>query len=174
MKNRWIPRLNLIIALSLSLSMIIPITGCKKRTQLLNEKPMVVIDADDAIKQLANAEENYGYENALSELTEKSTNTIDGDNYYRLQQNYKGIPVYGRTVVCSTDEDGNVTSFTGNVQDITTEINLTPTITTEQARQSIQTYSTEILKLQNSESITIELRPRSTQAIRFVPGRLRR
>ena len=43
--------------------------------------------------------EAYGYKNAFSELTEKDISVVDGDSYYRLQQNYKGIPVYKRTVV---------------------------------------------------------------------------
>lgn len=38
--------------------------------------------------------EAYGYKNAFSELTEKDISVVDGDSYYRLQQNYKGIPVY--------------------------------------------------------------------------------
>lgn len=111
-------------------------------------------DVDNAIQQVAKLGEDYGYENALSELTEKNTTTVDGDTYYRLQQNYQGIPVYGRTVVCAIDRDGNVTSITGNVQDIDQNINLTPSITSEQAQESIRAYVTEELE-QADTDITI-------------------
>ena len=112
---------------------------------------MIVTDADDAIKQLARNAERYGYENAMSELTEKSTTTIAGDSYYRLQQNYRGIPVYDRTVVCATDENGNVTSITGNVQDIDPNINSTPSITSEQAQKSIYAYIADVLHQDNTD-----------------------
>lgn len=143
MRNRWLSHLKHIIVLLLIFTMIIPITGCKKEDPPLNEQSMVAMDANDVITQLANAEADYGYENALSELTEKSASTIDGDSYYRLQQNYQGIPVYGRTVVCATDREGKVTSLTGNAVDINTSISLIPTITLEQATKSLDNYVAE-------------------------------
>ena len=63
--------------------------------------------AKDAIELLQSRGGDLGYKNALSELTELHTSTVDGDKYYRLQQNYRGIPVYGRTVVCVTNKRGN-------------------------------------------------------------------
>lgn len=154
MRNKKILCYRQIIALALSLVMLISLAGCKKEDSPLIDQPMNVVDANDAITKLAEAEADYGYENALSELTEKSTSTINGDSYYRLQQNYQGIPVYGSTVVCATDGDGNVTSITGNVQDIDQNINLTPSITSEQAHESIRAYVTEVLE-QADTDITI-------------------
>ena len=145
MRNRQILRLKPIIALLLNFAVILSFAGCKKDDLSTERTSMVVVDANDAIAQLAKVEEDYGYGNALSELTEKSTFTLDGDSYYRLQQNYQGIPVYGRTVVCATDEDGNVTSLTGNIEDITTSPDLTPSITLEQVNTSILSYLVDVL-----------------------------
>lgn len=96
--------------------------------------------AEDAISFSKELGKELGYENALSELTEKVTTTVDGDSYYRLQQNYQGIPVYGKNVVYATDSHGSVTSVTGNVLDIDDEINLKPSATAEQIAASVSTY----------------------------------
>ncbi len=140
MKNKMRIHLRRVVALSLSLAMLISLTGCKKEDPPIIEQSMVVEDANDAITKLAEARADYGYENALSELTEQSSVTVDGDNYYRLQQNYQGIPVYGRTVVCATDNNGSVISLTGNVLDITNEVELTPTINLDQVESSINSF----------------------------------
>lgn len=97
-------------------------------------------NADEAIRQLEKLSDEFGYENALSELTEKNTTTVDGDNYYRLQQNYQGVPVYGKTVVCVTDENGEVISVTGNVVDIEISSDITPTVSKDDINESINNY----------------------------------
>lgn len=94
-----------------------------------------------------------GYENALSELTEKITTTVDGDSYYRLQQNYQGIPVYGKTVVYTTDSHGSVTSVTGNVVDVIQTINVNPTITQSQLMDSIKKYVEENLEIDSIDGL---------------------
>lgn len=94
-----------------------------------------------------------GYENALSELTEKITTTVDGDSYYRLQQNYQGIPVYGKNVVYATDSHGSVTSVTGNVVDVTQTINVNPTITQSQLMDSIKKYVEENLQIDSIDGL---------------------
>lgn len=117
------------IASLLCAAFLVSFTGCGHDAPVPTEEAMAaeamtVADAPDAIAQLADTAEDYGYKNALSELTEQSTTEIDGDYYYRLQQNYQGIPVYGRTVVCATDGDGNVTSITGNTIDVGEELRI--------------------------------------------------
>lgn len=104
------------------------------------ETSMVITGANEAIDLLANSEEAFGYQNALSELTVKSTSSVDGDCYYRLQQNYMSIPVYGKSVVCVTDKDGNVTSITGNAIDIKKDGDFSILITVEQVNQAIRNY----------------------------------
>ena len=117
-------------------------------------RELVVDSADDAIRQLGVISDEYGYENALSELTEKSTATIDGDSYYRLQQNYKGIPVYGRTVVVATDEDGSVTSLTGNVDDVYEEMILEPSVSMDMIADSVSKYIENELSIDVTEELS--------------------
>lgn len=161
-KRSWVVQCRAILCIILCLAMVVPFAGCKKNDVqdnadgTENVSAMVINDADDAIEQLADLGENAGYSNALSELTKKSTATIDGDKYYRLQQNYQGIPVYGRTVVCATDEDGNVTSVTGNALDVDADINLMPTVTQEKAEASIKEYLAKELGYDNTDWLTID------------------
>lgn len=92
------------------------------------ERVPAVHSAQEAIDVLSGISMDLGYENALSELTEVHSATVDGDSYYRLQQNYQGIPVYGRTIVYATDETGAQISVTQNIQDVPGGLNLEPTI----------------------------------------------
>lgn len=109
--------------------------------------------ADEAISQLEKLSDEFGYENALSELTEKNTAIVDGDSYFRLQQNYQGIPVYGKTVVCVTNEDGSVLSVTGNVVDIDSSMNLIPTISYSKATDFAISFIADELNIDDIENI---------------------
>lgn len=114
-----------------------------------------VHSAEEAISQLEKLGDCLGYENALSELTVKTTTTIDGDSYYRLQQNYQGIPVYGRTVVYVADEKGGILAVASNVIDVDNKINLIPTISFELAEESITTYFSKKFGIEDVEYIKI-------------------
>ncbi len=67
--------------------------------------------AREAIKSVADV---IGIENVDDELKISSTNTVDSDTYYRFQQYYNGIPVYGRNVILAADENGTALTLTGN------------------------------------------------------------
>lgn len=110
-------------------------------------------NVEEAIAHARDLGDECGYENAMSEMTEKVTTTIDGDSYYRLQQNYQGIPVYGRTLVYATDEKGNIVSVTGNVADVETNIELTPTITAKAVYTQTKQYAEKILNLHSDVSV---------------------
>lgn len=97
-------------------------------------------NVNEAIAHAKKLGEELGYENAMSEMTEKVTTEIDGDCYYRLQQNYQGIPVYGRTIVYSTDENGEVSSITGNILDVGGDVEIKPTLTYTQAIAFANSY----------------------------------
>lgn len=147
------------IASLLCAAFLVSFTGCGHDAPVPTEEAMAaeamtVADAPDAIAQLADTAEDYGYKNALSELTEQSTTEIDGDYYYRLQQNYQGIPVYGRTVVCATDENGTVSSLTGNSLDVDENISLTPTVTGEEIAHSLDDYLANVLEYEGLEPLS--------------------
>lgn len=119
----------------------------------LPKTEIIVQSAEEVIAELKETASEYGYTNALSELTEKSSTAVDGDSYYRLQQNYQGIPVYGRTVVCATDEKGNVTSITDNVVDVAENIDLVPTVTASEVEVSVNTYFADEFGFETAASI---------------------
>lgn len=110
---------------------------------------------EDIVTYTEKIGEPCGYKNALSNLTEKVTTTIDGDTYYRMQQNYKGIPVYGRTAVCVTDENEKVVSVNGNMLDVDENIDVTPTITGNQAVGFIEDYMNNEIDSDDAKNIEI-------------------
>ena len=105
----------------------------------------VVRSASEATAFLKQHGKEYGYDNALSDLMVENTVGVDGDSYYRLQQTYKGIPVYGRYVVCNTDAEGNITALVGNVTDITVSVSLTPTVSKTDVEASVAAYCSDVL-----------------------------
>ena len=98
----------------------------------------------------------YGYKNAFSELTERNVDVVDGDYYYRLQQNYKGIPVYKRTVVYAVNEKKNVTDITGNAKDVDENIDLSPSVTQAQVAEGIRIYAQNTLNEETENYAEIE------------------
>lgn len=147
-KNLWIPAA--LVAVCVLGSLIVLFKPFQKE-----KKQVTVANAEEAINQLKEMGQEYGLKNGLSELTEKYTTKIDGDSYYRLQQNYQGIPVYGRTAVCATDASGQVTSVTGNITDVAEDICMTPTASKDQIVESIQMYLTNNLGVKNADSLEI-------------------
>lgn len=147
-KNLWI--LAALVAVCILGSIIVLLKPFQKETH-----PVTVANAEEAINLLKEMGQEYGLKNGLSELTEKYTTQIDGDSYYRLQQNYQGIPVYGRTAVCATDASGQVTSVTGNVIDVAEDICMIPTVSKDQIVESIQMYLTNHLGVKDADSLEI-------------------
>ena len=139
-----------LITAAVSVGMLASLAACAKppaETAAPNEP----VTAEKAITELHRQSEVLGFDNALEELEEKNTATIGGDTYIRLQQHYEGIPVYGKTIVYAANEQGELTSVTGNVQDIDPDIDLTSTITPGQAQESIRAYAAEVLELENAD-----------------------
>ena len=73
---------------------------------------------EDAVSVLAEVGPELGYQNAFSELTPVYTQDVLDLTTYRLQQNYEGIPVYGRTASIISDEKGEVVICVNNCEDI--------------------------------------------------------
>ena len=117
----------------------------KDKTQQTGKKPVGVH------AYLVDEGKKCGYKNAFSELSEDWSTTSGELTYSRYQQNYKGIPVYGQTVVGVTDKDGNVISVTGNVEDVNEEISTTPTVKRADIDEKINTYLSEEYDITDAE-----------------------
>ena len=142
-----------IIVLSLVTMILLSLAACGKYPS----KTVDPITAEQAITQLKEQAESLGFDNALSELEEKSTTQIGSDSYIRLQQQYNGIPVYGKTIVCVANEQGELTSVSGNVVDINPDINLDPTVTMDAVESTIRAYTSDTLGREDALSAAIEI-----------------
>lgn len=111
-----------------------------------------VVDSNSAIAAAQDAAKNFGLENAANELSVASINAVDGVTYYRLQQNYKGIPVYGRTFIISADDLGNTQSLTSNSIDID-DVDTSKTISLEEAKTIIKNYLDATLRSTSGSTI---------------------
>ena len=79
---------------------------------------VVVKDEKSALEAIASVADTLGIKNVDKELKICDVNTVDGDSYYRFQQYYNDIPVYGKTVVIAADENGNATDLTSNITEV--------------------------------------------------------
>lgn len=80
---------------------------------------------EDALAAIDDLSEVLGINNVNEEFGECKTDNVLSNSYYRYEQKYKGIPVYGRSMSVSADSDGKCLLITGNYfpfEDIDTEI----------------------------------------------------
>lgn len=75
-----------------------------------------ITDEKSALKAINTVADVIGIENVEEELKISSTNTIDGDTYYRFQQFLNDIPVYGNSLVIVADSNGNAITLTSNYE----------------------------------------------------------
>ncbi|MGN1160991.1 MAG: M4 family metallopeptidase, partial [Candidatus Fimenecus sp.] len=85
---------------------------------------VIIKSEDDAIKAAQSVAGILGITDAEKELKISNVNKVDGDTYYRMQQYYNDIPVYGRSVVVAADADGNATALTSNTVPAAIDSNL--------------------------------------------------
>ena len=102
-----------------------------------------ITNSDEAIKAAKNAASQLGLQTATDELSLLKEDAVGELTYYRLQQNYQGIPVYGKTIVVVADKNGEAKGITSNVYDIK-KINI-PNMYVEESTivQAIKKYFAE-------------------------------
>lgn len=86
------------------------------------------------------AAEQMGVSLGEDDLSVKNVSQDLEETYYRLQQSYKGIPVYGRTMVVVADEDGNAEGVTSNVVSIPESVSVTPTVSKDMIEKNVKKY----------------------------------
>ncbi len=100
----------------------------------------VVLNSTAALTAVNEVKEDFGIQNADSELAELHHTTIDGDHYYRLQQTYQGLDVYGRSMVVETNSEGKVFFIAGNFCPVR-DLSLTPGIQADKANKKLHRYA---------------------------------
>lgn len=100
----------------------------------------ITIENEEAVlSALDKISESLGIKDVTKELKITSVNEVEGDKFYRVQQYYNDIPVYGNSVVLGVNENGNalgVTSNTSVVQDVDT----TPSISLDEAQKNLEEF----------------------------------
>ena len=83
------------------------------------------------------------FDDPKKELKVENVSSVKSDKYYRMQQYYSDIPVYGCTVVVGADENGNVITLTSNTAKIEKDLNITPSVSAEKVNDEIVKYFKE-------------------------------
>ena len=109
------------------------------------EKPVRLASGREAARYMEELGKKAGLRNATEDLEVLSEVTTGGVSFYRLQQTYKDIPVYGRTAVCMTDEEGLLLGFTQDLRDMPRGLDLEPTVTAEQVSDAIAAFEGGIM-----------------------------
>ncbi len=100
-----------------------------------------VTDEKSALKAISSVSDVIGIENVEEELKISSADIIDNDTYYRFQQYYNDIPVYGKSICLVTDENGQAVSLTTNYNKIS-----------EFDYKNINEYDNTVIYIENGKS----------------------
>lgn len=73
-----------------------------------------VTDEKSAFEAVSSVSNTIGINDVEKELKISGTNSFDGETFYRMQQYYNDIPVYGKDVVLASDKNGLAISLTAN------------------------------------------------------------
>lgn len=104
-----------------------------------------IVDEDSALAAIGDVAEVLGIDDANSEFSSCEVSTVSSNTYYRFQQEYKDIPVYGRSVVIVADDYGNSLSLSGNFKNVK-DINISPKINEESVLEiAHQQYGTDAI-----------------------------
>ena len=98
---------------------------------------ITVQDAQSAIRAAKAGARKLGIADAAEELSLDSVTQAGELAYYRLQQNYQGYPVYGKSFVVIAGSDGEAAGMTSNCFSISVS-QMQPAITQEEADNAVR------------------------------------
>ena len=136
------------LILSIVIGTIITLTTKSDYSQVENEQfislagkftETKVTNEESAIKAAQDAATLLGLGDVADELTLKNKNTVDGITYYRLQQMYKGYPIYGRTAVVIANYDGTTQGFSSNMTNIS-NVDFTSSLNEDKIINNVTNY----------------------------------
>ncbi len=97
---------------------------------------VIITDEKSAIEAVASVSDALGIQNAESELKVSFTNKRETETYYRIQQYYNGIPVFGRNITVVAGKEGNALGLTSNYSPVG-DIDITPSLNEEKISNKI-------------------------------------
>lgn len=131
MKKNVLRYASLLFALVMLCSSLTLLSGCTSKEDTAAQSDSAYVSIDDvasdvkvvdkktAIKAVIPYAESLGLTDPEKELKVSSVNTVGEEKYYRMQQYYEDVPVYGRTVVVGAEKNGEVAALTSNTVAIT-------------------------------------------------------
>lgn len=145
--------ISLILALMTVFSLLFSLSSCTENNTEVDE---VKIDTDyvsiddeisgasiddehDVLNIFQELSETLGIENAEKELKISNINEVGGEVFYRAQQYYEDIPVYGNSVVLGVDENGKTFCLTSNTVSVK-DVDTTPKISFEDAKNELEKF----------------------------------
>ncbi len=105
-----------------------------------------VTNKEEAMTAINTVAEQLGMADAANELTTCREQNYFDTNFYRFDQSYQGIPVYGRSVILAANEYGTVQVLTHNYQNVD-GINIEPKLTMEQALEVVNESYPEVTSI---------------------------
>lgn len=114
-----------------------------------------VTSEDEALQYLINNADSFGIVDGEETLEIKNTISDSDGSVYKFQQNYKGIPVFGKGISLKTDTDGTVLMSVGNYENITKDINVNPTVSKDLIIDAIQQYMVETMKFESVSDVIV-------------------
>lgn len=100
-----------------------------------------IVDSASAILAAQESAPSLGLNNAFDELELYSLSETDGQKFYRLQQLYNGLPVYGCYVTIIASDQGEALGLLSDCKDIDESISLIPSISQEEIENNIKQYA---------------------------------
>lgn len=118
----------------------------------LSEFGFQATNSDEALEVLGSLTGVLNIDSAGDELSLKNENAVGDSTYYRFQQEYQGLMVYGRSIVLSTDAEGNAQLLAGNLVDMSvadTEAQID--------KETAISYALNYLSVENNAEVDAEL-----------------
>lgn len=97
-----------------------------------------VTDEDSAYKAVESVKEDLGISNPRKELHLNVVQNYGKNKYYRMQQYYNEVPVYGRELVIGTNKSGKPLSLNANYRPLSKSVSTTPKVSGETVRQNVK------------------------------------
>ena len=151
--------LSLLLVFVLFVSMFSFLTACSNEEKLDEEDTNVsyvsmdydisdvkIIDEESALKAVESIAESLGISDVNKELKIEKVNEFNDEKFYRMQQYYNDIPVYGKDIVLAVGNEGVANTVTTNITQITSHVNTEALISQGDLEEIITSYLTKELK----------------------------
>lgn len=151
--------LSLMLVLVMFVSMFSFLTACSKEEKSDEEDTNIsyismdydisgvkITDEESALKAVESIAESLGISDVNKELKIEKVNEYNDEKFYRMQQYYNDIPVYGKDIVLAVGDEGVANTVTTNITQITSHIDLEATISQDKLEGIIANYLTKELK----------------------------